>query len=82
MESAMNENKNIIENEHDESYTRLTNNVTERLDSLLRIAEDYRYRYDNAKSSLSKEIYKKKLIKAVNQVDLYVNLLEGINNVG
>lgn len=55
----------------------LATKLSQRLDGLLEIAESYREKYDNAKTSLAREVYKKKLFKSVSQIDFYMQLVQG-----
>lgn len=68
----------IEEHGADNKYANaLASKLSHRLDELLIIAESYREKYDNAKSALARDLYKKKLVKAVSQIDFYMNLVQG-----
>ncbi len=53
----------------------LSSRITNRLDDLLMIADYYRNKYDTAKTKLARDLYKKKLVKAVNHIDGYMSLI-------
>lgn len=52
---------------------------TQEYSYLVTTAMDYRIKYENAKSNLSRELYKKKLMKIVRQLDAYTSVYSALS---
>lgn len=66
----MENNSSTLENEITEESAKFTQEYAD----LVTSAMDYRIKYENAKSNFSKQLYKKKLMKIVKQLDVYTSV--------